>query len=628
MPTAGPEPSAGREARGPWWPVAVPLAAGLALRVSWLLDLRQTPLFDGLQLDQANYDALAQRLAAGEGLGEGALTFNPLAPVALASIYALLGRDLLLVRAVQACVDLGTVWLTHRLATRAFGRPAGIATLAFGCLYGPFVHNAGNLVAEVWVLALCAGSLLLLDRTKLGMWGALIAGLCLGIAALGRPNLLGLAPILPLAVELARPDAPRRARLARLAGWSLGLALALGPITARNHAASGEWVVVTAHGGVNVWIGNNPDADGLFKTPRGSGLAGGQESLVRTSVEVAEAAVGRALSASEASAWWTARARDWALAEPVAWGRLMAVKLTWLLGRYEPPLESSYAWAESVSPALRWGSVGFGLVAPLAAVGLVAERRRWRELAPILVFGLGYAATVLLTFVSGRYRLPMILPMLPLAGAGAVALARALAQRRLRQLAALGLTFGLGVAVTAVPTPPGQRERDAASMHAQVGGALLDRDDPAGAARELGEAVRLYPEHPHFYNNLGLALLESGEPARAAEALERGIALGAKGRRIWRNLAKARIALGDHEGAVQAWRGALAESRRHIPTWVALGDSLAALGRREEAAEAWRAAIRLSGDDDLRARLRSRIEAIERDAPAPTAPSPPAPGPR
>lgn len=579
------------------------LMLGLALRLAWLRDHQQTPLFEGLQLDQANYDAWARRIASGDVLGEGVFTSNPLAPYMLGLIYAALGEDLLRARVVQVLVDIGTCALLYGIALRLFGRGPATWTLALAACYGPLIHGSTSLVAEVWTIALVSGAMLLLAASSPHPLGLLLAGALLGLGALGRPNLLLLAPLLPLALELAHP-ARTSVRAARIGAWLLGLALVLGPVAARNLAVGGEAVLVTAHGGVNLWIGNNPDASGFFRTPPGSGLAGGQESLVASSIAVAEEAVGRPLDASEASRWWADRALAFALDDPLAFAGLMATKLRWYLNAYEAPLESSYTWAQGQSAALRWCTVDFGLVLPLALVGIVGRSRErvlplghpppapgagpaWRRRLVPDAYLLTYTASVIVAFVAGRYRLPVVVVLLPYAGLGLATLWDLGAARAWRPMVGRLGVLAAGLLIAHLPLPEGKRSEDLAYAEFQVGNVLLDRGEAAEAARHLEEAVRLHPSQTLFHNNLGLALIRAGRPADAAEALEEGLARGAQGYKILRNLAAARLALGQRELAVDAYRRALERAPGHARTWRDLGEVLEDLGRAEEARAAY-----------------------------------------
>jgi hypothetical protein len=73
----------------------------------------------------------------------------------------------------------------------------------------------------------------------------------------------------------------------------------------------------------------------------------------------------------------------------------------------------------------------FGLLAPLAAAGLVLSWRRRRQLESLLVFLGGLEGTTMLFFVFGRYRAALIPGLALLAAAGLVeARARTLPPRQ------------------------------------------------------------------------------------------------------------------------------------------------------------------------------------------------------
>ena len=78
------------------------------------------------------------------------------------------------------------------------------------------------------------------------------------------------------------------------------------PVVARNYSVDGGFYLTTSQFGSNFYIGNNPNADGTYASIRFGRGAPEFERL--DAKEVAEEAVGRALSPSEVSSFWTGRA--------------------------------------------------------------------------------------------------------------------------------------------------------------------------------------------------------------------------------------------------------------------------------------------------------------------------------
>src|SRR5438094_192160 len=55
-----------------------------------------------------------------------------------------------------------------------------------------------------------------------------------------------------------------RTQLAGALAFAAATALVVSPVTMRNWRATGEFVLISSHGGLNLLIGNGPQADGTF----------------------------------------------------------------------------------------------------------------------------------------------------------------------------------------------------------------------------------------------------------------------------------------------------------------------------------------------------------------------------
>src|SRR5947207_109359 len=162
----------------------------------------------------------------------------------------------------------------------------------------------------------------------------------------------------------------------RIAVFALGVSLVLGPVAIRNRMVAGEWHLTTAQLGPNLYMGNNPRANGTPASLRAG--RGSAEYEQHDAIELAEAARGRHLTPAEVSQYWTAQAVAFITSQPGSWLRLMARKGALLWNRTEwidTESEESY---EDWSALLRAGAwIGhFGVLVPLALLGIIAT---WRE---------------------------------------------------------------------------------------------------------------------------------------------------------------------------------------------------------------------------------------------------------
>ena len=309
-------------------------------------------------------------------------------------------------------------------------------------------------------------------------------------------------------------------RLIAFLAFLAGVALILGPVAVRNRLVGGEWSLSTFQSGPNFYIGNSAHADGRYVP-----LVRGHEIPLferRDATVLAEAAQGRPLTARGVSQYWWSRARKDISDNPWHWFTLLGYKSALTLNRYEiADAESLYVQAE-YSPVLRallpvWH---FGVLAPLAVVGLAAtaiHRRRW-WVHYLLIAAM--AASVILFFVLARYRFPLAILLIPFAGAGLLALGDAWRDRHLsRPIAALPrarVVLALTAVVALVVNIPVQDEsRLNALAWMNIGVAAAREGDLPRAEQHFRRALLDHPESAEGHVNLAMALALQGGFAEA-----------------------------------------------------------------------------------------------------------------
>lgn len=401
------------------------VSLGLALRLLHLFQIRDNdPFFSLLAVDPKIFHEWGMRLAAGDWLGQGAFFLSPLYPYFLGVIYTLVGSpDVFLARLVQMLLGSLSVLLVHAIGKRLFDVRVGLTAALLHALYVMNIFYDGMLLAAALQapLNLLAFWLMLRAAERPAPWRFGLAGLALGLSALARPNTLlfvgvGVLWILwPLARQLAR-----RARLVAAGAFLLGVALAVAPVTARNVIGGGDFVLVSAQSGVNLYIGNGPDATGAFVVPRIFPSTRVDDPLQQEESyrRHAEAKSGRLLRPSEVSDYWMGKAFDQVLADPGRAMGLFVKKLGLFLNALEIGNSQDFYMSRDFSWVLRLPLPSFGVVLPLALVGLGLALRRWRERFLLIGMVLIYAASLTLYFVLAHYRMPVV-PFFLVLAAGA-----------------------------------------------------------------------------------------------------------------------------------------------------------------------------------------------------------------
>lgn len=498
------------------WILAAILLLALLVRVVYVLQSRANPFFLEPTMDAGYHLEWARAFARGESFQPGPFFRAPLYPWFLGVLLRVCDGDLLLVRLVQAALGTASIALAYLVAARAFERRTALVAAALGGGYWMLVYFDAELLLPVLEVPTALLAILAAQRwhERPGRWRALQVGLALGLAAIVRPNVLLFAPLLGLWMLLERRAAGPRALLAALLPALIGLALPIAPITLANGLVGKDWALISTQGGVNLWIGNNPQSDGasaIVPGTRGDWWGGYEDAI-----QQAEAAEGRALRPSEVSDHYVRRVRQWWRQEPVAALRLLGWKLRLFLTDHElGNNQDERFFALHFGPLLRGLPVGFGLIAPLALVGMFLCARRWRELFPLWGFVPVYAASVILFFVNARFRIPLVLPACIFA---AHTLVWAWDAARARRIAALGGVLGAALAagLCVHAKPAGLRDNDAQGWW-QLGVYRMQHQDAPGALADFDRAVALDARLARLHRDRGLALAALGR-AQEAEA--------------------------------------------------------------------------------------------------------------
>ncbi len=429
-----------------WMLTAIVVA--LAVRVAYLFDIAANPFFRTPVIDAEYYHQQAQLLASGGPLPHVPFQMPPLYPMLLSLVYRLFGADLVAAHGLQILFGTATVGLVFALAVRTttprFGpRPglaAGLVAAGLVATNQSLLYLEGDLLATPLAVFLDTLALWFLVRWAMapaprrpaGLSLDLVgAGLALGLAALALPLVLACVPVFVGWI------AWRRRMPAAAAALALLVAIPIVPVAIRNHRASSEWVLISANGGINAWMGNNPD------WRRTSTLRPGPEWRAMQEMPVREAGI---VPSSERDRWFQRQAVRYWTATPLAALGSIAAKTLLLVHDHDIMRDFDfYYFRAHFSRLLRLPGFGFAWLVALAGVELLVAggMRRWtgREaraaattptagVAPLVpLFVASYAFGIVLFFVTARYRAPLV-PALAVLGAPAILWAAALVQRR------------------------------------------------------------------------------------------------------------------------------------------------------------------------------------------------------
>ncbi|MBK7770820.1 MAG: glycosyltransferase family 39 protein [bacterium] len=184
----------------PWKQAAIVAAVALVVRALFWLPASRSLFMQTPVVDASFFDIWARSLVEGREFQAQAFFKPPLAAWVLAALYRLgLGMHGVLV--LQLGVGVVTSVITFAIARLAFTPRVALAGAIAAAALPILPFFEAQMVAEAWTTALAQGAVLLFllgtqERAPRAVQKLAAAGLLLGLAALGRPNVLVVLPVL------------------------------------------------------------------------------------------------------------------------------------------------------------------------------------------------------------------------------------------------------------------------------------------------------------------------------------------------------------------------------------------------------------------------------------------------
>jgi 4-amino-4-deoxy-L-arabinose transferase-like glycosyltransferase len=493
------------------------------LRLIYIFEISASPFFENLIIDCARYSDWAKEIAGGNWLGGRTFYQSPLYAYFLAVIYRFITTNLFAVRLLQAIIGAGTCVLVFLIARRLFDRRVALLAGILAAAFAPFIYHDAMIMKTVLSLFFAAlGLLLLLKALDSGRGGTyLLCGAAWGAAGLVRENYLLVAAAFAVWYFI-RYMTDRQLKFRPLWFYIAGLAIVILPVTVRNAAAGGDFALVTSQGGQNFYIGNNPsNRTGAYEVP--DFVVANPYWEEESFRKFAQEATGREMTANEVSAFYRDRALSWFSSNPGHGFALLGRKTLLFFNNYEVADNQSIYFMERYSYLLKLNLLRFGLIAPLGILGLVLLWRRRGRLAPLYILAVVYAASVIPFFIFGRYRLPVVLVLLPAAAFAILWIFERLRERDWKALQKPAIILACLFAFVYLPAYGYHDEMMAmrfinlGQVHMRLARGYGKENNPGAALAEIekarkayDEAKRLQPRAAEPYMYCARALAEAG----------------------------------------------------------------------------------------------------------------------
>ncbi len=380
----------------------------LALRLSYLFFLQHHYIFyNDPASDVLYYQEWAKEIARGDWIGHKVFLGMPLYPYFLAALYRLTLGNLFLLRLAHLILGSGNCVLVYLIARYTFSRRIAFIAAVFMATNFMMIYYDGLLMPVVLIVTLSlliVWALLKMDQhSSLREWFFL--GLLIGLSILSDGKFL-IFFILFLIILFIRYH-----RTMQIYKIFLPLVLAVGMIlfsvALRNRVVSGDWILVSAQSGFSFFVGNNPQANGIFENLdfiRPTHAGQDEDQQIR-----AEQILKRKLKPGEVSRFWMNQALRFIKESPVKYLSLLQDKLYFFFLEHE--------WAHDIDLLLqkewkqRFDINSFSLICPFAFLGILLTFRAHPSLVFVNLFIVSQLLFTMMFFLTTKHR-ATILPFL------------------------------------------------------------------------------------------------------------------------------------------------------------------------------------------------------------------------
>ncbi len=571
-----------------------------AIRLLYLFQIKDNPFFIPRSLDPLFYHSWAISLSQGNWIGDDIFQGMPLYAYFLALVYKLLGVDLFAARAIQMVFAACTCGLIYLTGSCTMNRLCGLIASLCAILYKPFIFYDGMIIGTSITIFLYTLNLFVAARfiRSFSWWLAVLWGILTGIAALSRPGIM-LFPIVTTLVYILRKDHfSRSIMLKRFVVVILFMFAVVSVATLRNYMISGQYVTLTAHSGLNYFIGNNKEATGKFHAPAGVGRQ--SNKMYENSRAIAQKELGRDLTPAEVSAYWKHKANQFILYHPVQFMLLLGKKIYLFWQGGEVADFRNIEFFKRFSALMRAKLLSFYLIVPWAIIGMILSLFLNRYIPLLHCFLWSYFATLLMYFINSRYRLAVLSVLLLFAAYGVVATFKCLKKNiKIFSLLMIGIA-GLYAILGFNMEKPNLADdyNELASWY------MTDQHDYDKAIALYHQALRLDPNNQYVYFNLGKAYFSLNRIDEALEQFGKALELNKKDFESMNFYGILLSKKGMHDRAIDFFERAISLQPDY---YIALNNMAAVyrlMGDEQNALKTWNRSLTVNPDQpDIRSKL-------------------------
>ena len=580
-----------------FWIGCIIFFCALSVRLFYLYESSDNPIFKAPIVDARGYDYIAGTLVQKGKMEDLFFWQQFFYPFFLSIVYFFSGCSIVAAKIVQAVLGSLICVLTFLLARKVFSFRTGIIAGIAVIFYGPLIFHESDLISAGWE-ALWAVILLWLflkaANNKQSFSIYVLIGICGAFSTLTRPNFLifFVAACVWLMIVYCRFK-KRILAVNAMAAILVSFAFVVLPVAILNSHITGHFGIMPASGGINLYIGNNPDFDAASIRPGPK-----WEELTAMPVKY-----GIKNDMWDKQEFFYDKALRYIVSHPANFLKGLIIKTMQVINSREMPGNVDVYLFRNFSILLRalmWkaGPFGFpfGLILPLSVVGLVYF---WRQIPmPMKLFLLIYPLPLVVTHIESRYRIAMIPVLVILAAAGIDTFIKQIKHFRRSMLVAAVMLFVLVLLLSTLPGPfASEKMNYLPELYNSVGATLVSQGKLDEALENYKKAIGFDAKYSEAYYNLGVLYYQQGDKELAMQNYEKALQSEPNDYKSHYNLGVVLCAMGDFESAETHYLEALRLKPDYILVRKALVTDFIRRGELDNAIEQLRQILEIDSGD-------------------------------
>jgi tetratricopeptide (TPR) repeat protein len=582
-------------------------AAGLILRIIYINEISDAIYIKYPASDSLLYLQWGREIAAGSCFGDRVFYMSPVYSYFLALVSILSDNTVYVMQVIQALLNTATIFIIYYAAKRIFSQPAAYISASLAALYYIFIFYSGLILIEIlhtFILSLFLLYLLKVSN-EIKVKHFITAGLLFGLLILFRGNIILFLPVFLIWLYF-RHNREIKNLLKPALLFLAGVFLPLIVVALNNYIAEKDFVILTSNGGINFYLGNNPDATGIYMNPK-------EFSLVTdlTGHNYAERQTGRDMTPGEVSDFWFSQGLQYIRENPLAAAELFIKKILLFIDDSENPqsaaMDSSFFAEDSV--IMKLPLPGFYFIFLFAIAGILLSLHKSKEFNILLLFLLVYIIASALFFVTGRFRVPVTPIFVIFSGAGVSALYYIIKEKKFRLLVKPAVVVAVLLFLNFTVTPQFTFSSYDAFNH--LGKVHYENKEFDKAIEYYSRSIELKDDYG-TYTALGNALAAKGDFKKAWEAYTAAINRNPGYELAWFNLGSLNIQMRRHEEALSNFNKVIELNPSFEEAYRNAGIIYYMQGNYKKALEYFEEYLSFVKDENTRSTVQQDIEEIKR----------------